>query len=262
MIDIRGLYKSFEDKTVLSDINASFENGKTNLIIGQSGSGKTVLMKCIVGLLTPEKGEVLYDGRNLVLMGKKEKKMLRKEMGMIFQSAALFDSMSVLDNVMFPLNMFSNDTLRDRTKRAMFCLERVNLTEAKDKFPGEISGGMQKRVAIARAIALNPQYLFCDEPNSGLDPKTSLIIDDLIHDITAEYKMTTIINTHDMNSVMNIGENIIFIKEGVKEWQGNSKEVITSKNKALNDFIFASDLFRKVKEVEEEELKEEGQKAK
>ena len=262
MIDIRGLYKSFEDKTVLSDINASFENGKTNLIIGQSGSGKTVLMKCIVGLLTPEKGEVLYDGRNLVLMGKKEKKMLRKEMGMIFQSAALFDSMSVLDNVMFPLNMFSNDTLRDRTKRAMFCLERVNLTEAKDKFPGEISGGMQKRVAIARAIALNPQYLFCDEPNSGLAPKTSLIIDDLIHDITAEYKMTTIINTHDMNSVMNIGENIIFIKEGVKEWQGNSKEVITSKNKALNDFIFASDLFRKVKEVEEEELKEEELKAK
>ena len=262
MIDIRGLYKSFEDKTVLSDINASFENGKTNLIIGQSGSGKTVLMKCIVGLLTPEKGEVLYDGRNLVLMGKKEKKMLRKEMGMIFQSAALFDSMSVLDNVMFPLNMFSNDTLRDRTKRAMFCLERVNLTEAKDKFPGEISGGMQKRVAIARAIALNPQYLFCDEPNSGLDPKTSLIIDDLIHDITAEYKMTTIINTHDMNSVMNIGENIIFIKEGVKEWQGNSREVITSKNKALNDFIFASDLFRKVKEVEEEELKEEKLKAK
>ena len=173
MIDIRGLYKSFEDKTVLSDINASFENGKTNLIIGQSGSGKTVLMKCIVGLLTPEKGEVLYDGRNLVLMGKKEKKMLRKEMGMIFQSAALFDSMSVLDNVMFPLNMFSNDTLRDRTKRAMFCLERVNLTEAKDKFPGEISGGMQKRVAIARAMALNPQFLFCDEPNSGLDPKTS-----------------------------------------------------------------------------------------
>ena len=191
-IDISGLYKSFEDKTVLSDINASFENGKTNLIIGQSGSGKTVLMKCIVGLLTPEKGEVLYDGRNLVLMGKKEKKMLRKEMGMIFQSAALFDSMSVLDNVMFPLNMFSNDTLRDRTKRAMFCLERVNLTEAKDKFPGEISGGMQKRVAIARAIALNPQYLFCDEPNSGLDPKTSLVIDDLIHDITQEYNLSLI----------------------------------------------------------------------
>ena len=227
MIDIRGLYKSFEDKTVLSNINASFENGKTNLIIGQSGSGKTVLMKCIVGLLTPEKGEVLYDGRNLVLMGKKEKKMLRKEMGMIFQSAALFDSMSVLDNVMFPLNMFSNDTLRDRTKRAMFCLERVNLTEAKDKFPGEISGGMQKRVAIARAIALNPQYLFCDEPNSGLDPKTSLVIDDLIHDITQEYNMTTIINTHDMNSVLGIGEKVIYIYEGHKEWEGTKDDIFT-----------------------------------
>ena len=262
MIEVKGLYKSFDDKTVLSDINATFENGKTNLIIGQSGSGKTVLMKCIVGLLTPEKGEVLYDGRNLVLMGKKEKKMLRKEMGMIFQSAALFDSMTVFDNVMFPLNMFSNDILRDRIKRAMFCLDRVNLSEAGHLYPSEISGGMMKRAAIARAIALNPKYLFCDEPNSGLDPKTSLIIDDLIHDITAEYKMTTIINTHDMNSVMNIGENIIFIKEGVKEWQGNSKEVITSKNKALNDFIFASDLFRKVKEVEEEELKEEELKAK
>ena len=225
MIDIRGLYKSFEDKTVLSDINASFENGKTNLIIGQSGSGKTVLMKCIVGLLTPEKGEVLYDGRNLVLMGKKEKKMLRKEMGMIFQSAALFDSMSVLDNVMFPLNMFSNDTLRDRTKRAMFCLERVNLTEAKDKFPGEISGGMQKRVAIARAITL-------------------------IHDITQEYNMTTIINTHDMNSVLGIGEKVIYIYEGHKEWEGTKDDIFTSTNERLNNFIFASDLLRKVKDME------------
>ena len=174
----------------------------------------------------------------------KEKKMLRREMGMIFQSAALFDSMSVLDNVMFPLNMFSNDTVRDRTKRAMFCLDRVNLTEAKDKYPGEISGGMQKRVAIARAIALNPQYLFCDEPNSGLDPKTSLVIDDLIHDITREYNMTTIINTHDMNSVMGIGEKIIYIYEGTKD------DIFTSTNKRLNDFIFASDLLRKVKDVE------------
>ena len=239
MIDIKGLYKSFDDKTVLSDINATFENGKTNLIIGQSGSGKTVLMKCIVGLLTPEKGEVLYDGRNLVLMGKKEKKMLRKEMGMIFQSAALFDSMSVLDNVMFPLNMFSNDTLRDRTKRAMFCLDRVNLSEAKDKYPGEISGGMQKRVAIARAISLNPQYLFCDEPNSGLDPKTSLVIDDLIHDITQEYNMTTIIN-----------EKVIYIYEGHKEWEGTKDDIFTSTNERLNNFIFASDLLRKVKELE------------
>ena len=247
MIEIKGLYKSFDDKTVLSDINASFENGKTNLIIGQSGSGKTVLMKCIVGLLTPEKGEVLYDGRNLVLMGKKEKKMLRKEMGMIFQSAALFDSMTVLDNVMFPLNMFSNDTLRERTKRAMFCLDRVNLGEAKDKFPGEISGGMQKRVAIARAIALNPQYLFCDEPNSGLDPKTSILIDELLSDITHEYNITTIINTHDMNSVIGIGENIVFINKGHREWVGNRAKIFTSSNEALNDFVFATRLFKEVK---------------
>ena len=213
MIELKGLCKSFEEKEVLKDINATFENGKTNLIIGQSGSGKTVLMKCIVGLLTPDKGELLYDHRNFLAMGKKEKKALRREMGMIFQSAALFDSMTVLDNVMFPLNMFSNDTLRDRTRRAMFCLERVNLIEAKDKFPGEISGGMQKRVAIARAIALNPQYLFCDEPNSGLDPKTSLVIDELIQDITREYNMTTLINTHDMNSVMGIGgKNHLYLR--------------------------------------------------
>ena len=250
MIEIKGLHKSFDNKKVLIDINSKFEDGKTNLIIGQSGSGKTVLIKCIVGLLTPEKGEILYDNRNFLNMGKREKKMLRREMGMIFQSAALFDSMSVLDNVMFPLNMFSNDTLRERTQRAMFCLERVNLLEAKDKFPGEISGGMQKRVAIARAIVLKPQYLFCDEPNSGLDPKTSLVIDELIHGITQEYNMTTIINTHDMNSVMNIGENILFIYQGHKEWEGTKDDIFTSSNKLLNDFIFASDLFRKVKEVE------------
>lgn len=250
MIDIKGLYKSFEGKAVLNDINAQFESGKTNLIIGQSGSGKTVLVKCIVGLLIPEKGEILYDDRNFMNMGKNEKKLLRREMGMIFQSAALFDSMSVLDNVMFPLNMFGTDTLRERAKRAMFCLDRVNLTEAKDKFPGEISGGMQKRVAIARAIALNPQYLFCDEPNSGLDPKTSLVIDDLIHDITQEYNMTTIINTHDMNSVLGIGEKIIYIYQGSKEWEGTKEDIFTSTNKLLNDFIFASDLLRKVKEVE------------
>ena len=250
MIELKSLYKSFEGKEVLKDINAVFENGKTNLIIGQSGSGKTVLMKCIVGLLTPEKGEVLYDGRNFLTMGKKEKKALRREMGMIFQSAALFDSLTVLENVTFPLDMFSNDTLRDRIKRARFCLDRVNLIDAQDKYPGEISGGMQKRVAIARAIALNPQYLFCDEPNSGLDPKTSLVIDELIHGITTEYNMTTIINTHDMNSVMGIGENIIFIYEGRKEWQGSKDDIFTSTNNKLNDFIFASDLFRKVKEVE------------
>ena len=250
MIELKHIYKSFEDRDVLSDINATFENGKTNLIIGQSGSGKTVLMKCVVGLLTPERGELLYDNRNFLTMGKKEKKILRREMGMIFQSAALFDSMSVLENVMFPLNMFSNDTLRDRERRARFCLDRVNLLEAADKYPGEISGGMQKRVAIARAIALNPQYLFCDEPNSGLDPKTSLVIDELIHDITVEYNMTTLINTHDMNSVMGIGEKIIYIHEGTKEWEGTKDEVLTSTNQKLNDFIFASDLFRKVKEEE------------
>lgn len=250
MIEVKKLYKSFEGKAVLKDINAVFENGKTNLIIGQSGSGKTVLMKCIVGLLLPEQGELLYDNRNFLAMAKNDKKVLRREMGMIFQSAALFDSMSVLENVMFPLNMFSNDTLRDRTKRAMFCLDRVNLSEAKDKYPGEISGGMQKRVAIARAIALNPQYLFCDEPNSGLDPKTSLVIDDLIHDITQEYNMTTIINTHDMNSVMGIGEKILYIYQGNKEWEGTKEDIFTSSNQLLNDFIFASDLLRKVKDVE------------
>ena len=250
MIQINNLCKSFEDKQVLTDISSVFENGKTNLIIGQSGSGKTVLMKCIVGLLTPEKGEILYDGRNYVSMKKKEKKMLRREMGMIFQSAALFDSMSVLENVMFPLDMFSNDTYRDRVRRAQFCLDRVNLIDAQEKYPGEISGGMQKRVAIARAIALNPKYLFCDEPNSGLDPKTSLVIDALIHDITEEYNMTTIINTHDMNSVMGIGDKISFIFEGHKEWEGTKDDVFTSTNKRLNDFIFASDLLRKVKEVE------------
>ena len=248
MIELKSIYKSFEDKDVLENINARFENGKTNLIIGQSGSGKTVLMKSIVGLLTPERGEILYDGRNFLNMNKKEKKALRREMGMIFQSAALFDSLSVLENVMFPLDMFSNDTFRDRIRRARFCLDRVNLIDAQKKYPGEISGGMQKRVAIARAIALNPKYLFCDEPNSGLDPKTSLVIDELIHDITTEYNMTTIINTHDMNSVMGIGDSIIYIYQGHKEWEGTKDQVFNATNERLNDFIFASDLLKKVKE--------------
>ena len=248
MIEVQELYKSFDKKEVLKNINLNFQNGMTNLIIGQSGSGKTVLMKCIVGLLLPDKGSVLYDGRNFLMMNKKEKKQLRREMGMIFQSAALFDSMSVIDNVLLPLNMFSDATYKERVKRAMFCLDRVNLLDAKSKFPGEISGGMQKRVAIARAIALNPKYLFCDEPNSGLDPKTSLVIDDLIQDITKEYNMTTIINTHDMNSVLGIGEKITYIYEGEKEWEGTKEEIFTSTNDRLNNFIFASDLFRKVKE--------------
>jgi phospholipid/cholesterol/gamma-HCH transport system ATP-binding protein len=249
MIEVKHLYKSFEDKEVLKDINTTFEDGKTNLIIGQSGSGKTVLMKNLVGLLDPTKGEVLYDGRDFVNLSKHDKVMMRREMGMIFQSAALFDSLTVLENVMFPLDMFSTMTLRERIHRAKECLDRVNLKDADEKFPGEISGGMQKRVAIARAIALNPKYLFCDEPNSGLDPKTSLVIDDLLHSITQEYNITTIINTHDMNSVMGIGENIIFIYEGEKAWQGDSSMIMGSDNKKLTDFIFASDLLKNMRQI-------------
>lgn len=255
MIEVRNLTKSFGDKVVLDNINVTFETGKTNLIIGQSGSGKTVLMKNLVGLLQPTSGEVLYDDRDFTRMSKKEKVLMRREMGMIFQSAALFDSLNVLENVMFPLDMFSTMNYRERVKRAQECLDRVNLIEAQQKYSGEISGGMQKRVAIARAIVMNPKYLFCDEPNSGLDPKTSLVIDELLSGITKDYNMTTIINTHDMNSVMGIGENICFIYQGHKEWQGNKDEVMTSTNEKLNDLVFASDLFRRVKEVELEEAK-------
>lgn len=250
MIEVKNLTKSFGDKTVLRGINARFETGKTNLIIGQSGSGKTVLMKNLVGLLYPTSGEVLYDGRDFVGMTKREQVMMRREMGMIFQGAALFDSMSVRDNVQFPLDMFSSLNYADRVRRAEECLDRVNLVEAANKFPDEISGGMQKRVAIARAIVLNPKYLFCDEPNSGLDPQTSLVIDHLLSDITHEYGITTIINTHDMNSVMGIGENIIFIYKGTKEWQGVSADIMGSTNERLTDFIFASDLLKKMKRTE------------
>lgn len=255
MIELKNIHKTFDDREILKGISTVFEKGKTNLIIGQSGSGKTVLMKCIVGLFEPTGGEVLYDDRNFFGMSKKERTFLRREMGMIFQNAALFDSMTVLDNVRFPLDMFSTLSWRDRQRKANECLERVNLKGAESKLPGEISGGMQKRVAIARAISMNPKYLFCDEPNSGLDPKTSLVIDELIHGITQDYGMTTIINTHDMNSVMGIGENILFLYNGRKEWQGNKDEVMTSSNELLNNFIFASDLFRKVKKAE---LEEEG----
>ena len=250
MIEIQHLYKSFGDKEVLKDINAKFEDGKTNLIIGKSGSGKTVLMKNIVGLLEPTSGHILYDGRDFVSMNKHEKVRMRREMGMIFQSAALFDSLSVLENVMFPLDMFSSMNYRERVKRAQDCLDRVNLIDAQQKFPGEISGGMQKRVAIARAIVLNPKYLFCDEPNSGLDPHTSLVIDELLSSITKEFDITTIINTHDMNSVMGSGENINFIYQGRNEWQGTKDDVMGSTNEKLNDLVFASDLFKKVKDVE------------
>lgn len=248
MIEIQNICKSFDGRQILTDINAVFENGKTNLIIGQSGSGKTVLMKNIVGLLKPDSGTILYDGRDFVSMTKEQQVQLRREMGMIFQSAALFDSMTVLENVMFPLNMFSTMTLRDRMGKARRCLDRVNIRNAEHLYPAEISGGMQKRVAIARAIALNPRYLLCDEPNSGLDPKTSLVIDELIHGITSEYGITTIINTHDMNSVLGIGESIIFLADGHEEWRGTKDEVLTSKNQKLSDFIFASDLLKKVKE--------------
>ncbi len=247
MIQVSHLFKSFEDKEVLKDINATFNNGQINLIIGQSGSGKTVLMKNIVGLLTPTKGQILYDDRDFVSMPKKEKILLRREMGMIFQSAALFDSLTVLENVMFPLDMFSDLSRDDRVKRAQFCLERVNLKGTDAKLPAELSGGMQKRVAIARAIVLQPRYLFCDEPNSGLDPKTSIVIDELIQGITHEDQITTIVNTHDMNSVMGIGENITFICEGRAEWQGSNKEIMDATNKPLQDFIFSSDILRQAK---------------
>jgi phospholipid/cholesterol/gamma-HCH transport system ATP-binding protein len=250
MIVVKNIYKSFDNKTVLKDISTVFDKGKTNLIIGQSGSGKTVLMKTLIGLMRPDSGKILYGDRNLTSMNKKELKNLRREMGMLFQGSALFDSLTVLENVMFPLTMFTRDSKKDKEKRAKFCLERVNLTGADHLYIGEISGGMMKRVAIARAIALNPDYLFCDEPNSGLDPKTALLIDDLIQDITKEYNITTVINTHDMNSVMNIGEKIIFIFEGEKAWEGTKDEIMTSTNDKLNDFVFASDLFKKVKKIE------------
>ena len=255
MIEVKNLYKSFDGREVLTDINIVFEAGKTNLIIGRSGSGKTVLLKNLVGLMRPTSGQILYDGRDLPKMSAKEMKELRQEMGMIFQGSALFDSMTVFENVRFPLMMFSNMTKAEQDKRTQFCLERVNLGDSGHLYPSEISGGMMKRSAIARAISLNPKYLFCDEPNSGLDPQTSLVIDELIHDITKEYKMTTVINTHDMNSVMGIGERINFIKEGKLEWQGTNKEVMSSTNADFNDFVFASDLFKKVKAAENEGIK-------
>lgn len=248
MIEVKNLTKSFDGRTVLHGIDATFYTGKTNLIIGQSGSGKTVLMKSLVGLLRPEDGEILFDGRNLLNMNREEVASLRKEIGMLFQGSALFDSETVLGNVMFPLMMFTDMSRAEQLERAMFCLERVNLTGAEHKYPAEISGGMQKRAAIARAIALNPRYLFCDEPNSGLDPKTSIIIDELLSDITHEYGITTVINTHDMNSVLGIGENIVFINKGYREWVGDMSKIYNTSSEALNDFVFATRLFRQVRD--------------
>ncbi len=247
MIEVKHVNKTFDDRQVLFDINATFFDGKVNLIIGQSGSGKTVLMKSVVGLHHPEVGEILFDGRDIVKMDRKQIKELRKEIGMLFQGSALFDSETVLGNVMFPLVMFSGMSAAEQRERAQFCIDRVNLTGSEDKYPSELSGGMQKRAAIARAIALNPRYLFCDEPNSGLDPKTSIVIDDLLFDITHEYDITTIINTHDMNSVMGIGENIVFINHGHVGWIGNKEQIYNVDNDDLNNFVFATDLFADVR---------------
>lgn len=247
MIEVKHVNKTFDDRQVLFDINATFFDGKVNLIIGQSGSGKTVLMKSVVGLHHPEVGEILFDGRDIVKMDRKQIKELRKEIGMLFQGSALFDSETVLGNVMFPLVMFSGMSVAEQRERAQFCIDRVNLTGSEDKYPSELSGGMQKRAAIARAIALNPRYLFCDEPNSGLDPKTSIVIDDLLFDITHEYDITTIINTHDMNSVMGIGENIVFINHGHVGWIGNKEQIYNVDNDDLNNFVFATDLFADVR---------------
>lgn len=248
MIEVKDVVKSFDGKTILHGVDATFYTGKTNLIIGQSGSGKTVLMKSLVGLLKPDSGQILYDGRDLLRMDQAQTKKLREEIGMLFQGSALFDSETVLGNVMFPLMMFTDMTPAERKERAQFCLERVNLKGADNKFPSEISGGMQKRVAIARAIALNPKYLFCDEPNSGLDPHTSILIDELLSDITHEYNITTVINTHDMNSVLGIGENIIYLRNGYREWVGDMSQIYTTENEALNDFVFATNLFKEVRD--------------
>lgn len=247
MIEVKNVSKSFDGKRVLHDISCVFEKGKTNLIIGQSGSGKTVLLKSIVGLHSVTKGDILYDGRSFIKMSNEERKSVRKEIGMLFQGSALFDSLTVEENVRFPMDMFTNMSNLEKRKRVDFCLSRVDLHKVNRLFPSELSGGMQKRVAIARAISLNPRYLFCDEPNSGLDPKTSIIIDELIYEITREYQMTTVINTHDMNSVLGIGEKIIFISQGEKGWEGTNREVFVTDNAKLNDFIFASDFAKLIK---------------
>jgi phospholipid/cholesterol/gamma-HCH transport system ATP-binding protein len=249
MIEIKNVSKSFGDKEILKDISAVMETGKTNLIIGTSGSGKTVLQKCMVGLFEVDKGEIIFDGKSLTAMQEEERKEMRQQIGMLFQGAALFDSMTVEQNVMFPLDMFTKWGTKKKLVRVNDVLDRVNLKDTNKEFPSEISGGMKKRVGIARAIVLKPRYLFCDEPNSGLDPQTSMLIDILIHDITKEYNITTVINTHDMNSVMEIGENILYLYEGKKEWEGTRKDIIYSKHEKLNEFIFASEFLRDAKDM-------------
>lgn len=247
MIEVKDINKSFGDNHVLKGVSYTFESGKTNLIIGASGSGKTTLIKCMVGLHEPEEGTINFDGRDFHGLDRKEKRLLRQEIGMLFQGGALFDYMTVGENIMFPLTMFSDISEEEKIERAQFCLKRVNLPNAFYLYPSELSGGMMKRVAIARAIAMNPKYLFCDEPNSGLDPKTAVVIDNLIQEITHEYNITTVVNTHDMNSVIEIGDNIAFIHQGELSWSGSKDSIMSSDNKELNDFVFASELFKKLK---------------
>ena len=249
MIEFNNIKKSFGDKIVLNDVSHVMQTGLANLIIGTSGSGKTVLQKCLVGLLEPDLGEISYDGRSFTEMDEEARKELRQQIGMLFQGSALFDSMTVEQNIMFPLDMFTKKSFSEKLKRVNEVLSRVNLTDVNRKYPAELSGGMKKRVGIGRAIVLNPKYLFCDEPNSGLDPQTSMVIDKLILDITREFNMTTVINTHDMNSVMEIGENILYLFDGRKEWSGNNKEIIFSKNERLNAFIFASEFLQDAKDM-------------
>ncbi len=244
MIEIKDIKKNFGDQEVLKGISAVFEDGKCNLIIGKSGSGKTVTLKCMVGLFEPDSGSIIYDGRNTMDMDFKERKAIRREIGMLFQGTALFDSMSVEENIRFPLDMFTSKTMEEKQQRVNFCLKRVNMDGTNKKYPGELSGGMKKRVGIARAIVMNPRYLFCDEPNSGLDPKTSIVIDHLIKEITEEFNITTIVNTHDMNSVMGIGDNVLFLHDGYKYWEGTNKEIMQITEGELFDFIFASDFLK------------------
>jgi phospholipid/cholesterol/gamma-HCH transport system ATP-binding protein len=248
MIEVKHVNKSFGENQVLKDISTTFEKGKVNLIIGQSGQGKSVLAKCVVGLHEVDSGEILYDGRDFCKMDRLERKEIRKEIGMLFQGSALFDSLTVEENVMFPLSMFTNMSKKEMQARADFCLERVNLNGKNQLYPSECSGGMQKRIAIARAISMKPRYLFCDEPNSGLDPKTSIVIDGLIKEITYEYDITTVVITHDMNSVIEIGDNVVFINEGQNWWQGTKKSIITTDNEAIIDFVYASEFMKEIKE--------------
>lgn len=248
MIEVKNVNKSFGENQVLNDISTTFEKGKVNLIIGQSGQGKSVLAKCVVGLHEVDSGEILYDGRDFCKMDRLERKEVRKEIGMMFQGSALFDSLTVEENVMFPLSMFTKMSKKEMQERADFCLERVNLEGRNKLFPSECSGGMQKRIAIARAISMKPRYLFCDEPNSGLDPMTSIVIDGLIKEITYEYDITTVVITHDMNSVIEIGDNVIFINQGQNWWQGTKKSIITTDNEAIIDFVYASEFMKEIKE--------------